>query len=332
MGINTNMIKRLIIYVLFAMGFQASFLLLNAPSWTYPFSTLLFLVLFTLEFINIKRNKKPHPPAFTTSFYDPSVDLVTAKRVQEALLAIDPPETEKIKIVRRCVPASTLGGDFYTFINKTLQKISKKEKSPGIIELVDNQENIIGITIGDVAGHGVSSALVMALSSGLLGRIGLNNKSPAVILQRANIDIQKFISQSQISHVTAFYGNINLDTMTLNFANAGHPPGLIIHEDGSYESLNSDGIFLGMYPDEVYQEKNIGLAEGDRILLYTDGIIETINSNREAFGIKRLVDIAIENKAKEADAVLELIFETLFKFREGNEQKDDQTLIIIDVK
>ena len=209
-------------------------------------------------------------------------------------MAIDPPSDCK-----RCTCINAV--NFYTFINKTIQTFTKA--NPGIIEYANKEDSLLGITIGDVAGHGVSSALVMALSSGLLGRIGFNNQSPSIILQRANIDIQKFISQSQISHVTAFYGNINLNDLILTYANAGHPPALIIHKDDSSEKLKTEGIFLGMYPDEVYEEKTYQLKSGDRVFLFTDGIIETFNKNRESFGTKRLKDLAIINKNKHDELI-----------------------------
>ena len=325
------MVKRFILYIFVIISFQFSFLIMNASDWTYPLSTFLFLLLVLVEVIIITNKKMFKDPYVAVAASDPSTDLETAKRVQEALLSIDPPYTDNIKIVRRCVPASTLGGDFYTFVNKTLKHVSSKSKQQGIVELVDKHENLIGVTVGDVAGHGVSSALVMALSSGLLGRIGQNNRSPAVILQRANVDIQKFISQSHISHVTAFYSTINLDEMTITYAGAGHPPGIIVRPDLTYELLESNGIFLGMYPDEVYHEQCVKLTSGERILLFTDGIIDTINKEREEFGMKRLIDLALINFDKEPEDLVELVFEQLYKYREGHTQRDDQTLVVVDI-
>ena len=329
---NIFMVSNVLSYLFVVVVFQLFFLMVNAPLFFYIISTLLFLSLLLIEIHTIKKEKNALITQLTNNKHDPSMDLQTAKRVQEALLAIDPPESEKVEIVRRCTPATTLGGDFYTFVNKTVGKISHQKNSKGIVEFVDQQDNIIGVTIGDVAGHGVSSALVMALTSGLLGRIGLNNRSPAIILQRANLDIQKFISQSQISHVTAFYSTINLDEMTLTYSSAGHPPGIIIRSDLSYELLETDGIFMGMYKDEVYSEKVVKIHPGDRIFLYTDGIVETENSKKEPFGIQRIIDLAIIHWKKTPNEILELVFEKLYEYREGNTQRDDQTLVIVDIK
>jgi sigma-B regulation protein RsbU (phosphoserine phosphatase) len=325
------MIMRFISYISLIVASQFICMVLLAPQWIFFVTTVLFLGLILLEVIPIVRYERFKEILTPTQMNDPSNDLETAKRVQEALLSIEPPQTDRVKIVRRCVPASTLGGDFYTFINKSVRKLAEKSDRKGIVELVDHEESLIGVTIGDVAGHGVSSALVMALASGLLGRIGLNNRSPAIILQRANVDIQKFISQSQISHVTVFYSTINLDKMSMTFAGAGHPAAILLRKDMSYELLEANGIFLGMYPDEIYEEKTVALTEGDRLLFYTDGIIETSNSFNEAFGTSRLVEIAMLHSDRHAEDLVEIIFEQLYKFREGEIQRDDQTLVIVDI-
>lgn len=300
---------------------------------TYLYGTfLVYLVGLGAEFVYRRLTKPSLPAASFLKQHDPSMDLDTARRVQEALLAIDPPETIALKIVRRCVSATTLGGDFYTFVNKTRPNLSGASAIKGIIEFDDHEDNIMGIAIGDVAGHGVSSALVMALSSGLLGRIGQNNHSPAVIFQRANLDIQKFISQSHISHVTAFYCVINLDKMTLTFTGAGHPAAILLHQDGTHSILESTGIFLGMYPDEQFVDETISINTGDRLLLFTDGIVETVNSNQEPFGVDRLITHAKEGLLQPSEYFLEDVFKTLVTYRCGQLQRDDQTLVVVDIK
>jgi phosphoserine phosphatase RsbU/P len=301
---------------------------LNIPPISYAIiDACLLIALLAIYTKNIQKNKT-NP----SLHQDPSLDLETAKRVQEALLSITPPQSEKIEIAKRCIPASTLGGDFYTFVNKAAEPISQQSNQKGIIQLLDKPEKLLGITIGDVAGHGVSSALVMALTSGILNRIGFNNRSPSVILQRANTDIQKFISHSNISHVTAFYSIINLDNLTLKYSSAGHPPGILIRKDLSYKLLATDGVFLGMFPNEQYHENSVQLITGDRLILFTDGIIETMNSKKETFGIDRLIETSIDNSNLNAKTFTDLVFNTIDSFREGVKQRDDQTIVVMDIK
>ena len=302
---------------------------LNLPSWSFILASLILITAYF--FITNKVANKDNNDSNQNKKQDPHMDLNTAKRVQEALLAIDPPKSDKIQISKRCLPASTLGGDFYTFVNKAVDRISRSSAQKGIIQLIDKPEKMLGITIGDVAGHGVSSALVMALTSGLLNRIGFNNRSPAIILQRANSDIRRFISQSHITHVTAFYSIINLDTMSLSYSSAGHPPAILMRNDGSHELLATDGVFLGMYPDEHFHEENIQLESGNRIVLFTDGIIEAMNEKREAYGIDRLIELTQKNMKLNTDSYSELVFNTLKKYQNGEIQRDDQTLVVMDI-
>ena len=106
----------------------------------------------------------------------------TAKKVQQALLSIDTPTSKKM--CKKMHSGYNIWWRFLPFVNKTIDKLTQNSNNPGILEYGENQNNIIGVAIGDVAGHGVSSALVMALASFSLDRIGQNNHSPSTILQR----------------------------------------------------------------------------------------------------------------------------------------------------
>ena len=301
--------------------------LLNATPWKIVLSSSFIIMLLGIDLARqFAITQRAH-----LNRYDPTKDLETARCVQDALLEIDTPELENVSIAKRCIPAKNLGGDFYTFVNKTVKTLSQKAKTPGVLEYNKKQENLLGIVVGDVAGHGVSSALVMALASGILGRIGYNNHSPALILEKANNDIQRFIQNSQISHVTAFYCSLNIDNYNLTYSNAGHPPAIVLHDDDSYEKISTDGIFMGMYKKESFEEKEYQCKKNDRIFIFTDGIVETINNERVPFGSKRLINLAIKHKNKNANELLDIIYDKLEDFQGIYEQKDDQTLIIIDI-
>jgi len=300
------------------------------PNWAYSLFIITFLNFLAIYLYHIATTQKT-PPLPSNQLQMDIKDLEMAKRVQQALLDIDHPKIKGINIAKRCIPATNLGGDFYNFISKTEQTLSQKPKIPGVIEYIDQSEKQLGVVIGDVAGHGVSSALVMALSSGLMGKIGQNNKSPANVLRRANDDIRAFISNSHISHLTSFYGIINTDTYEFSYSNAGHHPALLIRSDQSVEELSTEGILLGMFPDEIFTEQSTYLRSGDRLVLYTDGITECKNSNYEEFGLERFISILSENQEMPIDALLDLIFKELELFSGTVEAKDDKTLIIIEI-
>lgn len=263
----------------------------------------------------------------------PSLDteLTMAKRVQEALLSVAPPSYPGINIIKRCIPATSLGGDFYTFIGQSGTTITEDPSTPGIIKYENTEESGLGIAIGDVAGHGISSALVMALSSGLLDKIGQQYQSPSTILEKANNDIQKFIKNSQISHLTAMYAIYNPINKTLTYANAGHPEGYILKKEGTLLPLPTTGTLLGLYENENYSEKTLKLNTHDRIILFTDGIFEGQNTEKESFGTDRLERLLKENNHLPIDSLLELIYTKIKEFSKDTPTKDDQTLIIAEV-
>jgi phosphoserine phosphatase RsbU/P len=305
--------------------------ILHFPNWAYSIFILSFVNFFALYKYHLSSKPVKETNETTLQLKMDIKDLEMAKRVQQALLDIDLPGIKGINIAKRCIPASNLGGDFYNFISKSEQTLSQKPKIPGVIEYIDKSEQQVGVVIGDVAGHGVSSALVMALSSGLLGKIGQTTKSPATVLKRANDDIRKFIESSHISHLTVFYGVINTETYEFTYSNAGHHATLLMHSDSSIEELEAEGILLGMFPDEEFEEKSASLRSGDRLILYTDGIIECKNSNYEEYGLERLKQCLRESKEKPINKQLEIIYEEVALFSGSVEAKDDKTLIIIEI-
>lgn len=258
-------------------------------------------------------------------------ELHMARRVQEALLSVKTPPVPGINIVKKCIPAESIGGDFYTFAYHDFEFLSQKPKIPGVIEYIDSREAYIGIAIGDVAGHGVSSALVMALSAGLINEIGKTTRSPAEVLKNVNHNLTEHIENSQISYVTAFYGALNVDKKTFTYAKAGHPPVILIHADKSVEHLDSAGVFLGIFDPEIYEEKEQILLPKDRLFFYTDGMIDARNPKGEFFGLDRFLSTILKHHDKPIETVLDILFQEIKNFMEGLNAHDDQTLVILEI-
>ena len=258
-------------------------------------------------------------------------ELDIARRVQQALISYDNPKLEKIKITKLCIPAESIGGDFYTFIDKVNYNPIQKDALPGVIKYTQEQENYLGIAIGDVAGHGISSALVMALSAGLIDKIASQNHSAGKVLTRANEDIRKFIANSQVSHLTCLFGFLNTDSLEFKYAKAGHHPALVLHQNKTIDTLEAKGIFLGMFENEKYEEQSYQLKHGDRLILYTDGIIEASNTNGEIYGLDRMKKLLKKMAPSTIENVKNSIFKEINIFSKGKITKDDQTLIIIEV-
>lgn len=319
------------------LGLSLSLLLLNIltyyaelPGWVFILTSLVFINACLLSWYHqAKEEAQAESDSFPEGLINNELDM--AKRVQEGLLSVESPQVEGISIAKRCIPASDVGGDFYTIIGKNTEKLTQKAKTPGVIEYVNASNFQLGVAIGDVAGHGVSSALVMALSAGIMDKIAHNHESPAEVLQRSNNDIAKFISNSQISHLTALYAVINAEQKTLTVAKAGHHPILRITKENTIDHLDADGTFLGMFKDETYEDADYTLNSKDRLFFYTDGIIETTNSKKEEYGLERLQDIIIKHANQDIDTLMDTIYEDVKTFRANGPVKDDQTLVIIEI-
>lgn len=313
----------LLVITIIANAFAFS---LHLSAEIYFLSILLISTILGIFIINSKNNSKSK-----TTHSSKTNELDIARRVQQALINYENPNLKNIKISKQCIPAASIGGDFYTFIDKVNHTPVQKADIPGVIKYTSEQENYLGIAVGDVAGHGISSALVMALSAGLIDKIASQQYSAAEVLNRSNEDIRKFISNSKVSHLTLFFGFLNTDSLQFTYAKAGHHPGIVIHKDKTIDMLEVEGIVLGMFEDEEYTEKKYQLSNGDRLVLYTDGIIEASNTKNEVYGIDRLITILQSNNHLGIEELKEKIFKDTETFSKGHLSKDDQTLLIIEV-
>ncbi|RAP35604.1 hypothetical protein DID80_06145 [Candidatus Marinamargulisbacteria bacterium SCGC AAA071-K20] len=311
----------------------------NYAKEAYLVSTIVICAVLGLNLLKEKSQKKVASTQIKDQTKDKPLatehqnELDIARRVQQALISYENPNLKNIKITKQCIPAESIGGDFYTFIDKVnyTSVQDEKEALPGVIKYTQEQENYLGVAIGDVAGHGISSALVMALSAGLIDKIATQNNSAGNILTKANEDIRKFITNSRVSHLTCLFGFLNTDTLEFKYAKAGHHPALVLHKNKDITALEAEGVFLGMFEDEIYKEKKFQLHSGDRLILYTDGIVEANNIEGEIYGLARMKTLLKETADLAIEEVKDLLFKEAEVFSRGQEIKDDQTLIIIEV-
>ncbi len=253
-----------------------------------------------------------------------------ARRVQQSLLAYASPEIPSVTIAKRCIPAESIGGDFYTFVSQEFETSIKPTALPGITHYVNSSHPHLGIVMGDVAGHGISSALIMALTSGLFSTIGQKSKSPAKCLFEVNNALVKSIENSEISFVTAFYGILNINTYIFTYTSAGHLPALLIRNHEILPLASNDPM-LGLYANQDFQESSIMVEPKDRILLFTDGITEARNRRDEFFGQERLENYLLANETEPVETVLNGMLAQVELFTEQEAAKDDQTAILIEI-
>jgi sigma-B regulation protein RsbU (phosphoserine phosphatase) len=188
-----------------------------------------------------------------------------------------------------------------------------------------------GILIADVAGHGVAAALITMLIKERFEELAANYGDPKELLHRINIIFKDLMLDFE-KYFTAFYLIIHKNTQAL-FSNAGHPKSILIR-DGNAHPLSVRGVLIGVSQimKNSFQTKRIALKPGDKILLYTDGMIESLNSREEEYGIKRLSATAVRHSRKPCEEMLKAIVSDFIDHTTGKNQSDDETLVIIEIR
>jgi sigma-B regulation protein RsbU (phosphoserine phosphatase) len=242
-----------------------------------------------------------------------SLDL--AKEVQQNLLPKSNLKVNGFDIAGKSVYCDETGGDYYDFI---------------IID--DAAEQKIGVAIGDVSGHGIPSALLMAtVRSSLRQRSSLPG-SVANIISDVNNQLVRDVEDSG-QFMTMFYLNIDPIKMQAQWVRAGHDPA-IFYDPGTdaFEALGGSGIALGIDEDWNYKEyTKTALDRGQIIFLYTDGIWEAFNQKGEMFGKERIYDIIRKNSSLSADEIINIMLNSLESFQQGAPIEDDITLAVIKI-
>jgi phosphoserine phosphatase RsbU/P len=233
-------------------------------------------------------------------------EVQLARQIQQTFIPQSLPTYEAWQFAARWRTARQVGGDFYD-----------------VIELPNNR---LGIFIADVADKGMPAALFMALTRTLLRAAALEMTSPVDVLRRVNDLLLPDTRQGMF--VTAVYGVLDVSSGEFTFVNAGHNPPFLARGNGEIEKLTRTAIALGVIEQPGMQERTISLAEGDMLLLYTDGLTEAFSPAGELFGDERLVD-ALACIPCSADEVLMSVEEGLNVFIETTPLGDDLTMLAV---
>jgi len=234
-------------------------------------------------------------------------DLRVARSIQQASLPKEVPTLEGWQIAPYYQPAREVGGDFYDF------------------HLLP--EGRLGLVVGDATGKGVSAALVMSTTCGMLRLAAQSHSSPAEMLQGVNEVLFPNIPFNMF--VTCFYAILNPKNGHLVYANAGHDLPYL-HRKGDAEELRARGMPLGLMSKMSYEEKETTLHVGEGALLYSDGLVEAHDPEGEMFGFPRLRALLAAHSAEEERPVGDFLMEELYSFvGEGWEQEDDITLLTL---
>lgn len=233
-------------------------------------------------------------------------ELDTAHHIQQAILP-QVPKIQGYEISTQYQTATELGGDFYHFFQSG---------------------DYLGVVIGDVSGHGVSSALVMALFRGFMKEIRPEHLEPHALLKTLNHKLYETL-QGQANYVTMVVASLNIKTGDLQYSRAGHPALIYFDEQkhAAQELETSSGSMLGIFEDGDFPLHKIQLQKNDLVLFYTDGLVEARNAQREFFGTQRLLNLLEGNASQNVDSVLKNIHSEISNF--NTQLSDDRASILI---
>ncbi len=237
-------------------------------------------------------------------------ELSIARDLQTSMLPAKCPTIKGFEIAAYSLSAREVGGDFYDFI--------------------EMGEDKVGMVIGDVTGKSVSGALVMSASRSVFRMLSEEDLGVGEIMVRANRRIKKDIKSGMF--VALLYAVLDPKDRTLSLCSAGQTQPIHWSSETKESRLvetRGDTFPLGILEDVGYEETCLDLAPGDKIVLYTDGIVEAMNHKEEIFGFERLLEIVQEASSMDADSLLKEILDSVNAFAGGAAQHDDLTVIII---
>ncbi|HEX7262001.1 MAG TPA: SpoIIE family protein phosphatase, partial [Luteolibacter sp.] len=247
-------------------------------------------------------------------------ELHLAREIQQALAGEGFPAAtaahhSHISFGARYIPISGLAGDFF--------------------EVVKISDDCYGVLICDVMGHGVRAALIVAMLRGLLEKQRAQATEPGQFLHGLNDGLATILARAGASmFATAFYGVIDLSNSTFKYSCAGHP-GPIISGGGGVRQIamdrNEKGPGLGLIKNAVYPTNELMLAEIDRLILFTDGVLEAENQAGEPFFENRLKEIIDSNSRESLETLLDGVLSSVLAISEGQRFDDDVCLLGIDV-
>jgi phosphoserine phosphatase RsbU/P len=243
-------------------------------------------------------------------------ELEIAREVQAQLYPKEEPPHGGLQVSARCDPARMVSGDYYDYQALIQGKIA--------------------FAIGDIAGKGISAALLMAtLQAALRAQVSqsqpprdagdISELDPAIVVSKLNQQIYAHTSPEK--YATFFFALYDEANRSLTYTNAGHLSPLLFR-NGSVAPLDSNGTVVGAFPFSKYDESTLTFHPGDLLVCYTDGITEPENAYGEMFGEERLVDLVKRNLHHDDHEIIRIVFEAVRGWTGVPELQDDMTLLL----
>ena len=232
-------------------------------------------------------------------------ELNLARSIQQTMLPSTLPEYKDVDMAAVNISSREVGGDYY--------------------DVIPISETVFGVAIGDVAGKGAGAALLMSNLQASLQALVSTDLSIEAVLCRVNQLIYRNTGLDKF--ITFFYGELDTETWSFTYCNAGHNPPMKLNRNGELEELTVGGIVLGMLEQVDFGTATVHLDPGDSILFYTDGITEAMNENEEEFAESGVLACLREELGKPAAAVIETIISRAKAFAGSGIRSDDMTMV-----
>lgn len=270
--------------------------------------TMIIVITLTIKFVARPFVRKQRHTAEIKAAMQRELDIA-AKTQQEFVPHSFPPFPDHKEIdLHACLrPARKVGGDLYDYFIK---------------------DDTLYFCIGDVSGKGVPASLFMAATHYLFRSVA------------SSLDIEQAVQQinqslcsdnAQCTFVTFWFGILDLHTFTLNYINAGHNSPVIVHEGKTEFMPQAENMPLGIGEEEEYKAQSITLSHGDTLLLYTDGVTESMNIKSEQFGDNRLLDEVKDMSSLSSTDIIANLLEKIKQHATGREQSDDITMLSLKI-
>ena len=236
-------------------------------------------------------------------------ELAIASSIQQSLLPGELPDIQGVDIYGMSVPSREIGGDYY--------------------DVIPLSEGLCGIAIADVAGKGAAASLLMAaLQSALQATAHIVSRNACETVTSLNRVMSERMPEDKF--ITFFYGILDPAKGELTYCCAGHDPPLVIRRSGEIQRLDEGGLVLGIVPDADYISAKVAFDPEDRLILYTDGVTETMREgSEEEFGTERLCGLIRDDSSSASREMVDRILGELAGYRGSAEAMDDITLLLV---
>ncbi len=210
-----------------------------------------------------------------------------AREIQQGLMPKQIPQIPGVEISGSWRPARIVGGDYF--------------------DVFSFSERRVGLCIADVSGKGMPAALLMSNLQAVVKALASENTSPKDLVEKVNRVMCSNTTEAKF--ITLFYGLLDVDGKTLRYANAGHNAPILTRKDGAQVRLEEGGLILGIFQERSYEEGEIELRPGDRLVMFTDGVSEAVDGEGEEFGEERVAELSCCARQLSAEALRRRLLE-----------------------